>query len=340
MNYAPDTFTENDVLTALDNAGLRHRNQSRYILSQCPLHEDNNASAQIYLDDWFVKCHAGCEGGRFHITKAFPELRSGSNTGHAPIARANKPKAAAVKYQDVSADIQRVYDSLQPIPDDHQIKLGLPAEQLNEHGWRFDAAHNRYLIPYFSRSKKSIPFAQWRNLSGDVRFNFWKDAKPTLYGTWNLEDGETLFLVEGTSDAMVLDYCLVPWLAAPSAASGELVKAMAGWAKEHNVKIVYAGDNDEAGNKLKDALSEIMSFRVKQPRKPYKDWAEMFEAEGQMSVQDYCFGELFPSEVQVPTPIAEKTDIEKIQEVFPGAVQLQIVGGEKEQTKTPPTLPF
>lgn len=369
-NYEPDKFTENDVLAALDQAGLKHgRGGGRYILSQCPLHEDKHESAQIYTDDWFVKCHAGCEGGRFHITKAFPELRrqnNGSSTRDRfrgsqrnNSVQSGAKKVSETKYKDATGEIMRMWESLPPIPEGHQLKLGMPADQLNEHGWRWDAKHERYLIPYFSRSKTSIPFAQWRNLKGNVRFNFWKDAKPTIYGTWNLAPGDTLFLVEGTSDAMVLDYCAIPWIAAPSAASGELVKLMAGWCSENNVKLVYAGDNDPAGDKLRDALDEVTSYRVRQPRHPYKDWGEMFEAEGQKSVINYCHQELYPGE-EVPFPEIEPgykkpeeaprpegwekmSDVEKVQAIIPGSVELKIVGGDdrKKQSKLPsPSSPL
>ena len=241
-----------------------------------------------------------------------------------------------MKYKDLSTEIMHMWESLPEIPADHTLHT-VPAEHLNDLGWRWDAAHNRYLIPYWSRSKTSIPFAQWRNLSGPVRFNFWKDAKPTMYGTFNLYDNDPVFLVEGCSDAAVLDYCAVPWIAAPSAASGELVKALAAWCKAHNARIIYAGDNDEAGNKLKDALTDAgMPFRRKQPRKPYKDWGEMIEAEGPESVSDYCFEELFPAGlpgtvVTLPEPVRDefiptnKTPLEQVQAVFPGAIELKMV---------------
>ena len=368
-DYEPDSFTENDVLAALDQAGLKHgRGGGRYILTQCPLHEDKHESAQIYTDDWFVKCHAGCEGGRFHITKAFPELRR-SNQGGGSRNRVYGGQrnnsiqhrgAKVTERQYTKVDLMEFWKSLPEIPEDHYFK-NVPIDELNAMGWRWDAAGNRYFIPYFSRSRTSIPFAQWRNLKGNVRFNFWKDAKPTIYGTWNLEPGETLFLVEGTSDAMVLDYCAIPWIAAPSAASGELVKLMAGWCSENNVKLVYAGDNDPAGDKLRDALDEVMSYRVRQPRHPYKDWGEMFEAEGQKSVINYCHQELYPGE-EVPFPEIEPgykkpeevpkpegwekmSDVEKVQAIIPGSVELKIVGGDdrKKQSKLPPQsspLPF
>lgn len=352
-NYEPDTFTENDVLACLEGQGLKFKNGHRYITTQCPTHEDRNPSTQIFKDDWFVNCLAGC--GRFHITKAYPELlptRDGQPKPERKPMRATKKEATRyVKY-----DLMEEWSKMPKIPSDHYFK-NIPIDELETLGWRWIAEMNSYFIPYFSRSKKSIPFGQYRHLSGERRFTFLKDAKPTMYGTWNLEPGEKIFLVEGASDAAVLEYCAVPWIAAPSAASGELVKAMAGWCAENDVKIVYAGDRDAAGDKLKEALDEVTKYRVRQPREPYKDWGEMFEAEGLKSVQNWCFAELFPGD-ELPWPEIEpgykspeqteaekeewnkKSDVEKVQSVFPGAVELKVVGGEKKQLETPPTLAF
>lgn len=367
--YEPDKFTESDVLRELEGAGLKYKQGHRYILSQCPTHDDKNPSVQIYKDDWFVNCHAGC--GRFHITKAFPALLDigkdhnyQHSSGRQSFSRSvsagqqartsNKGEQNQVKYK--TFDQLEYWKTLPEIPADHYFK-NIPIDELNYLGWRWLADKNSYFIPYFSRSKNSIPFSQLRHLSGERRFTFLKDAKPTMYGTWNLDPGEKIFLVEGASDAAVLEHCAVPWIAAPSAASGELVKAMAKWCAENGVKIVYAGDRDAAGDKLKEALDEITTYRVRQPREPYKDWGEMFEAEGLKSVQNWCFAELFPGD-DLPWPEIEpgykppeviqaekeewdkKTPVEKVQTVFPGAIELKVVGGEKKQLETPPTQSF
>lgn len=336
-DFPDDTFTENDVLAALDGAGLRYKRGSHYILSQCPTHDDAHPSVQIYKDDWFVNCHAGC--GRYHITKAFPELRPrNSSQGSAYQAKQTRKASPVSQREYIAVDLMEFWESLPEIPADHVFK-GIDIDNLNYMGWRYDEEHERYFIPYFSRSKTTIPFAQWRNLANGPRFNFWKDAKPTMYGTWNLEPGEKLFLVEGASDAAVLDFCAVPWIAAPSAASGELVKAMAGWCSQNNVELVYAGDNDAAGDKLREALDEVTSYRVKQPPSKYKDWGDFFEAEGFEAVNNYCNEELFPT----PFVLPELTDVEKIMEVFPGAEELEIVNDppkSKEQSGGSPQVLF
>lgn len=352
QDYEPDNFTKEDVMRCLDMAGLKYKQGHRYILSQCPTHDDRHPSVQIYTDDFFVNCHAGC--GRYHITKAFPELRGEkTNVYRKPVRKAKE--VSETKYK--SFNLMEFWQSLPEIPLNHQFK-GIPIETLNDLGWRWDAEHNRYFIPYFSRSKTTIPFGQWRNLSGNVRFNFWKDAKPTMYGTWNLEPGEKIFLVEGCSDAAVLEHCCIPWIATPSASQPELVKAMASWAAQNRVELVFAGDRDSAGEKVREALDEACSYRVRQPREPYKDWGDMFEAEGEKSVINWCHAELYPGE-EVPFPEIEPgyvdpqkkpdnwdelSDVEKVQHVFPGAKELKVTGQgagkEQPEPATEPTVLF
>lgn len=339
-DFPDDTFTESDVLSALEGAGLKYRNGSRYILAQCPTHDDVHPSVQIYKDDWFVNCHATC--GRYHITKAFPQLRPG--TGHAPIRTASPRKEKEVtEHKYVAVDLMEFWESLPEIPADHEFK-GIDIDVLNALGWRYDEENERYFIPYFSRTKTSIPFAQWRNLASGPRFNFWKDAKPTMYGTWNLEANQPIFLVEGASDAAVLDFCAVPWIAAPSAASGELVKKMAQFCKDNDITVVYAGDNDEAGDKLKEALDSVSSYRIKQPPKKYKDWGDFLESEGFEAVSDYCMAELFPPTLEVadeaPAVVEEEPNVldpnasifDTIDKIFPGNEKLEDPRESKEQS--------
>lgn len=350
-DFPDDTFTQNDVENELDRAGLKHYDKGRYLLAQCPTHEDQHPSVQIYKDDWFVNCHATC--GRFHITKAFPTLRETKESGpRTPGVRASlsqrNVKAQEVKYK--TFDLLPFWRDLPLIPRDHVFK-GIPLEILDDLGWRYDEAKNSYFIPYFSASKGSIPFAQWRHLQGERRFTFLKDAKPTCYGTWNL-DNPKLFIVEGTSDAAVLDFAAVPWIALPSAASGELMRSMANYCKENGIQLVYAGDNDAAGDKLREALDEVSTYRVKQVPPKYKDWGEFLEAEGVEVVSDYAMEELFPKKLQASiTPEVTASEPEEpsealknVQQVFPGATELEIVDdgqeSRKERINVPSSLLF
>lgn len=335
-NYEEDQFTEQDVIRCLENAGLRFKNGHRYITTQCPLHEDRSPSAQIFKDDWFCSCLSGC--GRFHITKAFPDLRQNNNAVYTP--RLSKPVLRNVerrpKVTYKTFDLMDEWKEMPLIPRDHYFK-NIPLEILDELGWRWD--NGSYFIPYFSASKQSIPFAQWRHLSGERRFTFLKDAKPTCYGTWNL-DNPKLFIVEGTSDCAVMQTCSVPFIGMPSASSTSLVVSLGEYCKKEGLELVYAGDNDSAGDKLREALDEVIHYRVKQPRAPYKDWGEMYEAEGVESVSDYCNEELIEKEFLQEYPSTPKEVSVYEMAIAMGGKELKIVDDEDVEQTLSPTMPL
>lgn len=312
-----DNFTENDVLRCLDLAGLEHKNGSRYILTQCPMpdHNDKHPSAQIYKDDWFVSCLARC--GRFHITKAFPDLLdSDSESSYraisAPSARVSAPEENVMEHQYKTFDLMEEWKTMPAIPDDFSLH-GVPGEVLQDMGWRW--LPGSIFIPYFSRTRATIPFVQYRHLTGERRFTMLKDAKPTCYGTWNLptEGEKKIFVVEGTSDCAVLEYCGVPWIGMPSAASGALLAQMAAFCVDNDITIIYAGDNDVAGSKLLDTLEEVAPFRLKQVPSPYKDWGEFLEGKGLDIVRDYA-------QTELGFIAGKNKDLENVQAVFPGAI--------------------
>jgi hypothetical protein len=195
-DYPDDTFTQSDVEAALDSKGLKHFDKGRYLLSQCPTHDDRHPSVQIYKDDWFVNCHATC--GRFHITKAFPDLRetrdqngfrNHSGSRHATQSQSSnrRPTPAMNEHKYKTFDLMEQWQKMPMIPRDHKFKT-IPLEVLDDLGWRYVSDYDQYFIPYFSASKQSIPFAQYRNLAREPRFIMLKDAKPTCYGTWNLDN--------------------------------------------------------------------------------------------------------------------------------------------------------
>ena len=214
-----DRISESEVTACLDRAGLKYRNWQKYIVSQCPLHDDKNPSAQIFKDDWFVNCHAKC--GRFPIHKAFPELLK--NNGQSNNDKVQKRSEPMPKYKDFNLKDQ--WDAMPMIPREHKFK-NIPLIILDRLGWRWDEAKNSYFIPYFDMFRESIPFAQWRHLAGERRFTFLSEARPIVYGLWNLTAKTKLFICEGTSDGAVMENCCVPWLSLPSASSNTLVHGL------------------------------------------------------------------------------------------------------------------
>lgn len=327
-------FTDDDVIDALDRAGLRHDDHNaRYIVSQCPRHDERNPSCQIFRDDWFALCHSGC--GRFPISDALPGLkrrRESAREGGSAVRRENTQVSRSegtratqtAKYK--TFELYDEWASMPPIPRDHRFKT-IPLSVLDRLGWRYEASHNRYYIPYFTESRDSVPFMQWRNLEGNVRFNFLKDGKPTVYGKWNLTPGKTYFMVEGTSDCATLEHCGIPWVGIPSSSLGEMVKSLGAWCVANRVRLIYAGDNDEAGDKLKAALEEVMPFRTCQPPARYNDWSDFLVAEGPNAVIMHAAKKYGPLTLksEVPDGWGDMSDIQKLREVFPGATELQIV---------------
>lgn len=314
----------------LTGKGYTVHRGTRYLISQCVKHGERNPSMQIYPDGWCL-CHAG--DGRFHIATVFPELRKGHERPYKPSQSSRQmsyqnqgqrpaQKTSATNYR--TFDLYDEWSRMEPIPRDHIFK-GIPLTILDHMGWRYDRGD--YFIPYFNERRDAIPFGQWRHLSGERRFTFLKDAKPTVYGKWNLKPGGTYFVVEGASDCAVLEYAGIPWVGMPSASSGELMKKLADWALANDVNIRYAGDNDMAGDKLREALDEVMNYRVKQPPSEFKDWGEFLGGRGRDAVREYCRPELpiEPSTHTKPINWDRLSNIEKIQAMWPGAEELKLL---------------
>lgn len=286
-------ITEQDVITQLDKANLKWKNGHRYLVAQCPLHEDRNPSAQIFKNDWFVNCLSNC--GRFHVSKAFPELRRNSDrpTYYPQPKPAPKRKIDPLDLTNKSKyDLMYEWLNLPFIRDIEEFK-GIPVDVLEVLGWRFTDGELGlgvgYFIPYWDVNKDTIPFAQVRHLKGERRFTFLPNAEPTLYGTWNLaKRTRQIMIVEGASDCVTLEYLGIPWIGVPSSSSTKLVEQLGVFANAHDLYLIYGGDNDEAGDKLRYALDNVAHYRVHQPPKEYNDWNEYFNAVGYDEAQQYA----------------------------------------------------
>lgn len=281
----------NDFARALEATG-RHCKVSRTgLTTQCVHHQEKNPSMEVFPDGWAV-CYAS--GERFHISHYFPELRDpawkpGQAAPQAKITKMPTPAPIGTQENEKVAKIYRQYDlypeweKMDLIPRDHQFK-GLPLETLDELGWRWtDGVAGMgagYFIPYFNGDRTAIPFAQVRHLSGSRRFTFLPEAEMTAYGKWNLYPGEKVFVVEGPSDAAVLTACMVPAVAIPSASCHAMLQNLARYCLQYGIELVYAGDNDEAGEKLRESIDDVIPYRRCQPPLPHKDWGDYIVAEG------------------------------------------------------------
>lgn len=291
-----------DIERWLDERGLNHKSFSNKIYSQCPNpdHVDNEPSATIFLDNGFVSCYAGC--GRFHICKYAEELRTkhpsgvhqsrqnrdykprwenthnqGKDAAQSPSVGNNNMNSGKIAIEQQK--MMNTWKSLPEIPADHTLHK-VKASTLNELGWRYDAVHQRYFIPYWNSNRSKILFAQWRNLTGKVRFNFWPGVPIRLYGQWNITpDTDKVLLCEGSSDFAVLTELGMPVVATPSASQDKLIQQFAEYCKESNITIFFAGDLDKAGEKVAESISKVYQYASLTPDDTVgvKDWGEWYE---------------------------------------------------------------
>jgi hypothetical protein len=319
------------IMDCLMHAGLRFQDRGRYFNSQCPKHDDTHPSSQVFMDGW-VNCLGPC--GRFHISEIFPSLR---DTDYRPSAYRDQPKYESTQREYKKVDLIETWKSMPLIPRDHVFKA-IPLEILDNMGWRWTEGElgmgKGYFIPYFSANKQHIPFAQVRHLDGERRFSFLKDTQPVMYGSWNIANTKFIYLVEGSSDGAVMELVGVPWIAAPSSASVDLVMKLADFCKKHGITIIYGGDNDAAGNKLLAALENRVQFRMGQPPKIFKDWGDMLLAKGLEAVStlvcrlcgEYCQ----PEKKLLATPKLEDIPEAKLADLPQGTPEWIVEAVEKQ----------
>lgn len=239
-------------------------------LVHCPQHSDGHPSAMVYDDGW-LHCFAGCR--RLHILN--PDLVQASPGRDAK-------EEVLCDYYDEWLELEALTEGIK----------GLPASVLNSLGWRKLPVQNKFgapsgiFIPYFSVSKQRIPFYQVRHLEGGRRFTFAKGASPVCYNYPALrQEGRFLAVVEGPSDTAVLSLAGARVVGIPSASLGRMVKKMDRWAADNAVTIAWCGDRDAAGNSLMAHLEH--SFIDLRPPEPYKDYGDVYEAEGIDGVRKY-----------------------------------------------------
>lgn len=240
-----------------------------------PNHQDKNNSAIVFDDGWH-HCFAGDK--RFNLY--------GANYRGAAPKEAYEPKTVrgTIDYFDY-------WLSLEPL--DEGIK-GLPARHLNSLGWRKLEDNNilgtkgGIFIPYFGMDRNQILFYQVRHLEGKRRFTFTPGVTPIANGYESLPSmGKFLPFTEGASDRAVLEFVGIKAVALPSASSGSLLKGLAKHAKSKGMVPVACTDNDDAGDKLLAALSNVSTYIDLRAPSPYKDFGEMFEDKGAKAVRAY-----------------------------------------------------
>lgn len=332
------------IETALDMHGYKHKRSGGTILSQCPRHDGGDLNCQVDSNGYCF-CYSHCQG--YWLDEVFEELKDEKYKKGEPMTKEKldkfdeDPKRKEVK-KYVIRDYKNVWEKLPKISTKltEPLKGVLPLSTLDDLGWRwiengpyglgtgvfipywggdFDVSHEESVYP------ERLPFCQVRHLDGPIRFNFPKDAEPKLYGSWMLsmakEDNLPIFLCEGTSDWVTLWEVCVPAVALPSSSATDMLTRVAQWCEDNGVAIVYAGDNDNAGDKLRQALDDgSFSYKMCQPPSKYNDWTDFLIAEGAEAVLEVV--KPFTSLADSPEP--PKTGVDAVLEVFPDAVQLEL----------------
>ena len=181
-------------------------------------------------------------------------------------------------------------------------------------------------------------------------------------------------ICEGSSDFAVLTELGMPVVATPSASQDKLIQQFATYCKENNITIYFAGDNDRAGEKVAESISKVYQYASLTPDDTVgvKDWGEWYErGDTEQEMLNYLLMKFDPetyfdsySESQMITTIIPAEPVtpeapqppiidaiekipeaelvipddnqkKKILEMFPGSVEVEVIGGGKE--RTPPT---
>lgn len=270
--HRKEGMDEERLQAKLESMGLDPVDRGRYYLIHCPMHSDRNKSAQCFKDGW-IHCHAGCP--RTHINKLSGEsvVRSDYNQHQ------EESRATVGDFTDFWLQFEAV---------DFPVK-SVPAEVLSARGWRkFPGGWGMrpgVLIPYFNRDRSKVVYYQIRHLEGDRRFSFPKGARGCAYGLEQLRYCKRyLVFTEGSRDSVILGMVGVPAVALPSASSVASLEGMEKYAAENNLILVYAGDNDEAGDKL---ASHIKGAYIDARTPIGKDIGELFEQQGIEGVRKY-----------------------------------------------------
>ena len=302
-------YTIDDITRCLDVRSIKWKRYRDGVQCGCPLHDGKDPNCIITPDDDGNPrgyCFSHC--GFFWPDEAFPELKG--EPFDAEKYREEHKLQLGVKHEQVRKvkeipELQELWRKGLPLPPE-RIFPEIPNSELENLGWKWvDSAPlgmgTGVLIPYWTSDYNGEPasgtigFCQVRHLSGQPRFSFPRGMSPTLYGTWVLREltefdvsEREVYLVEGSHDQVVLTVCAIPAVAVPSASSKDLVKQFAKFCTKHQIRIVYAGDNDDAGSRIRATLDDMgVPYRARTAPHPYKDIGDFARERGLDAVRAY-----------------------------------------------------
>lgn len=334
-------YTIDDITHCLDVRSIKWKRYKDGVQCGCPLHDGQDPNCIITPDDEGNPrgyCFSHC--GFFWPDEAFPELKG--EPFDAEKYREEHKLKLGIKHEQVRKvkeipELQELWREAMPLPPE-RIFPELPNSELENLGWKWvDSAPfgmgTGVLIPYWTSDydgdpeKGTIGFCQVRHLSGNVRFSFPKGMSPTLYGKWVLrelaelpESEREVYLVEGCSDWCVLNCCALPCVAVPSSSNKDLVKELGTFCTKHKIRIIYCGDNDEAGNRVRTVLDDMgVPYRTRTAPHPYKDARSYAGAKGLAEAGRYFGGRPVRQADKKASEIPLKEQEQMILDMFPSA---------------------
>lgn len=355
-------YTIEDVKQALSMRGLKYKNYQHGIVCQCPMHNGRDFNCQMTEKDDGTGVNAYCYShcGSFFADEAMEELRRDDKVPNANeleefkklnLRRENEQEQE-VSIKSEIPELQELWKKSLPLPPE-RIFPEMPNEYLAEYGWRWIDNDTTFgmgrgvLIPYWTSEypeKKVLGFAQVRHLSGLPRFHFAKKVCPTVYGKWELK-GQLLrkpaerhiYIVEGTHEAILFHSMGFPAVALPSASSGTLLANLAKWCRANSIALVYAGDKDKAGDKLRQVLeNERCSYRTYQAPDNYKDYGDYAKDRGMEEAYDYiakfdanfCDTKVCSDQGSTGVCRSDKEPVQQVLDIFGGKVLTNFGGSD------------
>lgn len=335
-------YTIDDITNGLDRRGLKWKRYRDGIMCMCPKHHGGDLNCLITPDpdgNPRAYCYSHCSF--FWPDEVMEELKG--EPFDAEKYHEEHKLELGVKHEQVRKvkeipELQELWRNGLPLPPE-RIFPEIPNSELENLGWKWvDSAPfgmgTGVLIPYWTSSYTGNPgegiigFCQVRHLEGSPRFSFPRGMSPTLYGKWVLreltecpESEREVALCEGTHDWVVLDACGIPAVAVPSSSNKDLVKGLAEFCTVNKIRIIYAGDNDAAGNRVRAVFDNMgVAYRSRTAPHPYKDVGDFAKAEGLEAVSKHIGG-LYgrPTNKTTSGQLSLKEQEKLILDMFPGA---------------------
>ena len=188
-------------------------------------------------------------------------------------------------------NLGKIWKSLPLLPEETREKLaakGFAKEQLEEAaGWRWHTNEISgwqpgIFMPY--RAGTKLVSARLRTLHGDTRFMSLPGGESWPY-CYNQLSRNTVFVTEGESDCLTLNFAKIPTVGIPGSTNTEAIRKTVAAAKENGSQLIVVPDNDEAGQTFKArvmaaALEKTVKCREFIVPAPFKDINEWYVAVG------------------------------------------------------------